>query len=396
LTPTNGSIGLLEIAIEMSTSRKVVKKLKYVQKACIKLIFFVNLLKDYSLVENGFNHVNYSNFNLVKCINDCHDLFERDIRKKGLEFKERFQSPVMIVNSDKYKITQILFALISNAVKHTFSGSITVILNYNENGNQFTITIEDTGTGIKTEDLKNVFQVFDISKQRNALNPQGIGIQLFVCKKMIDIMKGTITITSEFGKGTNFHLIFPCNMEAINQEDIHLIEPINSGRPMIPEPSFNKLSSLNAIADESSFSSNRIKRKCKCKKYLAVDDDPTNIQVLQSYFKSMNLEADTAFNGQIAVDKVMEQNSRHCCNGYELILMDLNMPVMDGEEATRIIKNKIKDGQISPSIIIAVTAAQIYQEDQREKFLNAGFTDIYSKPLSKKDFQSIIVKYSKK
>ena len=72
------------------------------------------------------------------------------------------------------------------------------------------------------------------------------------------------------------------------------------------------------------------------------------------------------------------------------------MPVMDGEEATRIIKNKIKDGQISPSIIIAVTAAQIYQEDQREKFLNAGFTDIYSKPLSKKDFQSIIVKYSKK
>ena len=384
LTPTNGAIGMLEEIIPIANTKKIKKCLSIIQKSFVKLIFFVNTLKEFSIIENKLIALLNMEINIIECIQSCLLLFEKDLKKKKISLKISYEYPYMQANIDKNKFTLICFCLIANATKHTFEGSITIGAYYIENNSKFAFEVEDTGCGIDEETQKTLFTINMNSKLRNDLNPQGIGLQLYVCKKLSETMNGTIEVKSKLGFGTKFSFIFPVNMNVEkDQKDICIVNSLSS-RYLINDMPFNKLAGFNIEEDQLRKFQIPALPKCTCNKYLIVDDDPTNIKVLQNYFNSVNKKCDVAYNGKIAVEKVITQNSRNCCSGYNLIFMDLNMPVMDGEEATRIISRKIISHEIHECIIVAISAAQILDSNHHQKFIDAGFTEIFSKPLSKK------------
>ena len=197
-------------------------------------------------------------------------------------------------------------------------------------------------------------------------------------------------------KGTEFQFKLPLSHN-VSQEESKLASKKLEKRELrqsiiseneISEGEFGKSTSRSLIF--------RTKPSCNCIKYLVVDDDTTNISVLQSYFKSIKTKCDTAFNGEIAVSKVKANNNKKCCKGYKLIIIDINMPIMDGEEATRIIKRMAINMEIHDPLIVGLTAAQIQGESQREKFIQAGFEEVFNKPLSRKQFIKLFEEYSKR
>ena len=206
-------------------------------------------------------------------------------------------------------------------------------------------------------------------------------------------MGGDINVSSKEHLGTKFTLTFPATI-VTNDPLASFVEVLNSSEEEEKVPS-----KRNLIVDEDQLNKSseimKVQRinECNCKKYLIVDDDPTNILVLKEYLKSMNKTYDVAYNGKEALDKVIEKQSSDCCKNYHLIIMDINMPIMDGEEATRAIKKMNTSQNGSDCIIIGLTAAQIQDQAHKERFLKAGFNDMYSKPISRKQFKEIICKY---
>ena len=132
---------------------------------------------------------------------------------------------------------------------------------------------------------------------------------------------------------------------------------------------------------------------CDCPKYLVVDDDLMNRKVLKFFIESVKSKCDQAVNGEEAILKVSERSSNNCCKKYILIFMDINMPIMDGIQATQKLRFLMNNNQIPSTYIVALTAAHCSSEEDIKQFLSVGFDGFYQKPLSKQVFISIIEKY---
>lgn len=137
------------------------------------------------------------------------------------------------------------------------------------------------------------------------------------------------------------------------------------------------------------------KVNCKCPKFLIVDDDLTNIKVLKRYVKSINESSEEALNGQQAIKAVEEKNRSSCCTSFKIIFMDINMPIMDGVEATKFLKNQMEKNIYPFSYILAVTAAQLSENSSDNAFTRVGFDGFFQKPITKKVFMDIISTYYK-
>ena len=300
---------------------------------------------------------------------------------------------------------QIFLSLLLNAVKHTSTGYICIKINNKENNrNYLELSITDTGCGIQEENIDKIFSLFSSISNVNQLNPQGIGLQLHVSQKLTERMNGSIEVHSSIGEGTTFILTFPIklegNIEFINPEfeDLFLGNGQNSisnkyhsSRILRPaRADQNQLTNRMHIVDVESLNKSS---SCNCPQCLIVDDDPTNIFIMSAFCKSSSINFDSAFNGLQAIEKVVNQNSKSCCNSYSLVLMDINMPEMDGDEATRILRKKMDSNEIRSCNIAAVTAAVILNEKHLQKILDCGFTEVISKPISKQKFDYIISKY---
>jgi len=389
LTPINGILGIIETLLFSVREAWLVKKLTVAKHSCQKLTFYVSLLKYYAIIEGNCLSSDNSSFNCIDIINECCTLFAKDIKKKKLEIITNFPSHSLYVTLDKMKYQQIMFALIENAEKHTFKGQIKIEIA--KSSDEISFNVIDSGVGIIPTNLTHIFELYECSSQSNELNPQGIGISMYVCKKLAIIMGGDISVNSTLNKGTQFILNFPLSI--INKEAHLSMSEVSDPQ----EEEKEKTSQRNLVVHQRNDSSEvfNIKRlnECECKTYLIVDDDPTNIVVLQEYLKSMKKTYDVAFNGQEAVEKVIEKLESTCCRMYKLIIMDINMPIMDGEEATRVIR-KMKGLDISSEcFIVGLTAAQIQDQAHKERFLKAGFNDMFCKPISRKQFKDVIDKY---
>lgn len=391
LTPVNGSLGLLDVLLTKQIGTKIKNKLIIIKNLITKLTYYVQLFKLYSLHE-GNSLSNYqAEINCIEIIKNCAELFKRDMKKKGIKFELKLEIPKLILLSDQTLFSQIIFTLIQNAEKHTFQGLVTIECKI-ENKDFFLI-VEDTGEGMREETLQNVFILYSSSWKSNELNPQGIGLSLFVCKKLAQILGGNLICHSTFNKGTQFIFSIP---NCIVDKNIYEEFPDNI-RDELPQEIEHSLHEIPIKNEESSssrkFIIQNIESPCHCIKYLIVDDDLTNIKVLKSFFKSIQKEVDSAFNGVQALELVKQNNAKKCCLGYILIIMDINMPIMDGEEATRIIKRMANNNEISMPIIVGLTAAQILDQKHKNDFLKAGFNDMINKPLSRKGFLNLLKTY---
>ena len=221
---------------------------------------------------------------------------------------------------DEKRLNQIVYNFMENALKYTFVGKISLNCQVKESS-FLDITIIDSGIGIKLEKQQKIFKIFESNSNYKS---DGIGLGLYISKMLAIKMGGDISFSSNEGTGSTFILSVPFKMRS--SSDL-------------------SLTSKCGLAID----------KC-CPMVLIVDDNNFNLAVLESMLKKTNISCDKALNGQIALDKIMQSQQRKCCSPYALVLMDCNMPVMDGYEATERIVKMISGNEIAPTTVIGVTA----------------------------------------
>ncbi len=359
-TPMNGVMGMLELLMETSLDAEQ-RKLVETMKVCgDNLLTVVNDVLDLSKIEAGKLIFEKRKFDLHQMMRHLYELFDVTAQKKGISFNLHLDKslPQYIV-MDEVRLRQVLTNLLSNAFKFTNSGSIDLMIYSNQpalkdttissSEGSITFIIRDTGIGISESQMDKLFLSFTQLDASTTRKYGGTGLGLVISKSLVEKMGGNIKVKSEIGLGTSFKFNILC--EFSNQ----LIEE------NIDHSQIQFRRDLNVLVAE---------------------DNPINQTLIRSMLERLGLNIELVDNGALALSKAKEKS-------YDLIFMDLQMPVMDGIEATENILN-IKGSGKKP-LIVAMTA-NVFEED-RNRCFTAGMSDFIPKPLSIKLIKSILSKY---
>lgn len=347
-TPLYGVIGLSSILLENNDLKKHEKDLKSLKFSANYLLALINDLLKFNKIENKkFTEENVT-FNLKDLINAIVASFEYVILQHENEIKIEIHEDVPhLVRGNSIRLSQILMNLISNTCKFTEKGTIgieVIVLKELNNKISLQFKVEDNGPGIEQHKLSNIFNEFT-QIDTSTSNYQGTGLGLSIVKKLVEQAKGTIKVESELGQGTTF--IFNIALETVNKTDTQLTIPIVD---------FKQLAK---------------------KHILIVEDNRINQTVTKRILENIDVVCSIANNGEEAIALVKE-------NTFDLILMDINMPIKNGFEATK----KIRDFNTNIPII-ALTAVEI--EEEKHQIFACGMNDIILKPYDIDQFKTTIL-----
>ena len=342
-TPMNGVLGAAQLlgATRLEPTQR--EYLSIIRNSGDNLLSLLNDILDMTKIEAGkmtFEVVDVSFDDLHKRITGP---FRAQAEAKGLNFTTRFEGETpAVVRGDPLRTCQVIHNLLSNAVKFTDAGEVTYVVRgerINDGSVRFEFAITDTGAGISQDDLARLFQPFTQVDASSTRRFGGTGLGLTISQRMANIMGGDISVTSEVGKGSTFtfSVIAPV-VEWTRQE---------AAKPIVAE-----------IEDGRSL------------KVLVVEDHPVNRMILEAWMGSAGHAAVTADNGQIAVDLAA---SRH----FDLIVMDVNMPVMDGLTATRAIRAVPGANRETPIVVLSASA----RSEDHVAGLEAGADAYLNKPI---------------
>ncbi len=431
-TPLNGSMGMLQAAVEDQNVLHEVKS-EYIQPAldsCKYLLFMINDILDYSQLADNRLRPNLTLCVVRDMVREVMQMVRFQVKFKRLELSEEIASSVPErIKTDENRLKQVILNLLSNAVKFTNQGSICLSITAAPFlGEEYlSIAVEDTGIGIKAENVEKLFQLngkVEANTNNDKLTGAGLGLTISqsIAKMLGD---GTgIHVVSLPGEGTKFYF----KAKNFAQDEESILDPktiVINPSPTIPQQTprvqlsdmsyipderplgeqkleleYESLNKLNArikldIIKESNSSVEKPKvtsRSCTCRKVLIVDDNPMNLVVLQKFLTSFGCECHTALNGSECMKKinaVMLETGCGCF--YNLIFMDLEMPVLNGFETTRIIRGMIESKHLPPVNIVACTAYA--SEDQRERCMECGMDDFMTKPVSKQEVSRMLDKW---
>jgi PAS domain S-box-containing protein len=356
-TPLNGIIGMTELLMEKHLSSKKQFYVEMIKKSGQSLLRVINDVLDLSKIEAGEIDFEEITFDLRETRQELRDLFGELSAKKGVRFRTRIaQNVPKYVIGDQHRIHQILINLLSNAMKFTEQGEISLRIEAKVREGQTWICfkIEDTGIGIRKEVQEALFQPFTQADTSTTRKFGGSGLGLTICKKLTSLMNGKIAITSELGKGSCFIIELPVKLSELEPTTI------------IPAKKPEKIS----------FS--------KKTQVLVVEDNVVNKRLFQIILKNMGIKVDVASNGIEALAMLDKEQ-------YDMVMMDCHMPEMDGFAATSTYRKKeaLIDGGKTP--IVAVTANAM--KGERERCLAVGFDDFLTKPIDKAKLQKMLLTY---
>ena len=404
-TPLNGILGVLDAMEQYVTNAEAKTLLQVAKHSATLLIYLTYDITDYSRLQGSGLTLSKLSFNPKEVIQECLQLFEFNFRRKGvsLSLSASDSIPPSII-SDKIRYMQIIINLISNSLKFTSCGSVKIYLSYLEETSNLVTAVEDTGIGIKEEDMPKLFKIFSKVSSSSELNPTGTGLGLSICKKLTELLGGKIHAESVYGKGTTISFTISCGIQEVVASMRSYDFPIAFTEERDDEASLlahgrNFTALIRPLTRKNPNKAEEHKFKavipCFCTKVLLVDDNDNNIFVLQTYCGMFSIPCDIARNGTEAVQKIMERLNASCCKIYSLVLMDINMPVMDGIEATQKIRELEKEqpSLTAKNVIVALTAAVTEKSELKEQHSYLGFSGIAEKPLSKADFGSLLKKY---
>ena len=345
-TPMNAIIGLTTLTLESDLTAQQRNHLKRLEQASHTLLSVINDILDFSKIEAHKLDLECREFSLPDLLEQTIGLYQITATQKGLEFHvtTKPELPCM-VSGDPVRLRQILNNLISNAVKFTDTGSVSVTAELAEQSNQTVVVrfqISDTGIGIDPQQLNTLFQPFTQADNSIARRFGGTGLGLSIVKHLVELMGGSIAVSSRSGSGSSFACTIPLGI----WHDETAAEPPKPQQPLADLA----LSILGA-------------------RILLVEDNEANQYVARQFLTRAGLEISIACNGSEAVEQFSTGR-------FDAILMDMQMPVMDGIEATRAIRS-LPDGVTVP--IIAMTAAT--SDVDRDRCLTAGMNDYLSKPI---------------
>jgi signal transduction histidine kinase/ActR/RegA family two-component response regulator len=346
-TPMNGVLGMTNLLLDSDLKEEQRRYAQILKNSSQTLLTIINDILDLSKIEAGKMELEQIPFNLHQLIDELLDIFQSQCSDKELEIIAQVDTntPNFILG-DPTRLRQIFFNLISNAIKFTHKGSIYIqLMQIDASKNLLQATIQDTGIGISQSAQQKLFSAFNQADASTTREYGGTGLGLAICAKLTALMGGDIWIESQENRGSQFHFTFvaPIPLQKNGMTSIHSEEEL----------------STQAFADTC---------------LLLVEDNFVNRLLATKLLEKIGINPDIAINGQEALDKVKQKN-------YDIILMDMQMPVMDGLKATQQIRLL---SNIKQPYIIALTA-NAFSEDQ-QACLAVGMNDFLSKPI---DFQKL-------
>ncbi len=361
-TPMNAILGFAEIARRnIDETDKLINCIEKIQHSGESLLHLIENVLDMSKLENGKVTLADECCDLEDCIETARLTLLPELAEKNLTFKTDLSAlKNKDVYCDKACINHILFDLLSNAVKFNKpGGSISVTVSQQDCNIKeyadYEIHIKDTGIGMAPEFLSHIYEPFERERTSTISRTEGVGLGMSITKNLVDMMGGTIRVSSEADEGTEFVL----------KLTFKLYEP---------EKSRSGQQSDAEDADEYDFSGKRL---------LLVEDNELNMEIADELLRDVGFEVETARNGQIAVEMV--QNS--AAGYYDVILMDIQMPVMDGYQASRTIRG-LENKKLAEIPIVALTA-NVFDEDKK-KALASGMNAHIAKPLDAKVMYDVL------
>ncbi len=352
-TPMNGILGIGNLLYKTNLTPKQKQFTKLIIESGNNLLHIVNDILDLTKIQSGQFMLESTPFDLADKILSTLQAFHFKAEDKGIElsFVNNLKKD-LIVEGDPYRLGQVLSNLLSNALKFTYEGKITVQANQiTDKGRSafFEIRVTDTGIGISKESLPNIFEQFVQATADITRKYGGTGLGLSISKNLVDMQGGEIIVTSEVKKGSTFTVRIPY-----------------------------KLSSESLLKKELRRSGGV--KSMERKKILIAEDVPVNQLIAKHILKSWGHVVSVAENGK-EVLKMLEKNN------YDLILMDIHMPEMNGVVTTRLIR-KLTNGKKANIPIIAVTAAAF--KDETERYLESGMNEFITKPYTEEKLFEVI------
>lgn len=357
-TPLSGILGFTNLLQKRPLDETSKEFVASIQHSGENLMAIINDILDLSKIEAGMMRITKGIFSINGLVNSVETFFVERAKEKGLAISSTIDPSIPdTLNGDATRLTQILVNLIGNAIKFTHQGRITIeIYNKHQAENEVVVgfKVSDTGIGIDKEKLSEVFERFNQGEDSTTRNYGGTGLGLSIVKSLIQLQNGDIEVISEQGKGTTFHFFIPYT---IAKEQIHAIPAV-----------------------DTQYFKNRSNTPLKV---LVVDDNAINQSLMKHLLSQWNIEFDTASNGLEAVEYLRNNNC-------DLVLMDIQMPQMDGYTATQ----KIREELNLTLPIIAMTAHAMAGE--REKCLSLGMNEYISKPVKEDELFKLISSFGLK
>lgn len=349
-TPMNAIVGMTNLLLDKDPRQDQLRYLKAISQSAENLLVIINDILDFAKIEAGKVTLEETNFSIKSVIESINDMLVLKAREKHIEFRT-YVDPAIPENisGDPTRINQILVNLAGNAVKFTENGYVELrakLLREDKNFYTIQFDITDTGIGISEEYKSNMFQSFSQAGADTTRRFGGTGLGLAISKQLTELMRGTISVESTLGKGSVFSVTLPLKAADTTQKECR----DDAG---ISEEVLNKLKSAHV---------------------LLVEDNEFNRMVAQDTLEELlpGINIDIAHNGAEAVERVQARQ-------YDMILMDIQMPVMDGIDATKAIR--ALPGKMGDTRIIAMTA-NVLQDDVKQYFA-IGMNSYVAKPFRK-------------
>ncbi|WP_342563928.1 PAS domain S-box protein [Paenibacillus sp. FSL R7-0345] len=388
-TPMNGIMGMTDLLAETELDEEQRGYATIISESSASLLYILNEILDFSKIEAGKMTLVQEPVNLEWVMESVTELFLPKAREKNIEMTCLIAPGVPeIIVGDAARLRQVLVNLVSNAVKFTEQGSVAIAVTteYCTNRHRMTLkfSVQDTGIGIPPEKQSLLFQSF--SQLHPAINRKygGTGLGLSICKRLVELMGGAIAVDSSEGEGSNFYFTLPMKVDyEPDKEPVETVKaeaevknPLKAGTAgsasyALPEPGGTTLQISGDLPE--------VEPKYGPLRILVAEDHPVNQRLLLTMLKKRGYAADLVENGWQALQNVMQQP-------YDLVFMDVQMPVMSGLTAAA----RIRD-QLAPDnrpYLVAVTA--FTRPEDRERCLAVGMEDFISKPFAASDIERVL------
>lgn len=366
-TPMNGVIGMTSLLLDTDLTDEQAEFARVISKSSQSLLTVINDILDYSKIESGQLDIEYIVFNIRNTIKDVTDLLSIKAKDKQLEFNSWIDPDVpTLALGDPVRIRQILINLTDNALKFTSEGSVTIrVERTQQEGKLHTVcfSVTDTGIGISGSKIEHLFESFTQADPTTTRRYGGTGLGLAICRQLSQLMDGEIHVESEVGAGSRFWFSLK-----LKEQEERRKERAGHLQSMKKRRSTDR---VEPIEEEH-------KQKFRI---LLAEDDIVNQQVVIHTLEKLGFNATVAANGE----EVLKQLEYHT---FDIVFMDIQMPKMDGFEATRRVRSYHSDKMNSKIPIVAMTAHTM--EGDKERCLSAGMNDYISKPINRSELKAVL------
>ena len=366
-TPINAVLGMDEMILRDCEDSQILEYAEDIKRAGGMLLSLINDILDFSKIESGKMDIIPVDYDLGILLNETVEMVRPRANEKSLELVMEISPDTPThLNGDEVRIRQIITNILTNAIKYTNKGKVTLTVSgkqLSEEKTELYVSVKDTGIGIRKEDIGHLFESFTRVEESRNRNIEGTGLGLSITMRLLNLMGSRLEVDSTYGEGSDFYFY----LEQQRKDDKVVGEDI-------------KIYCQNAKGKKGELSNDFYIPDARL---LVVDDNKGNLKVFKGLLKNNNMQIDTAMSGKECLELMKE-------NHYHIVFLDHLMPDMDGVETLNQAK-MLKNSKSQDAVMIVLTANAV--AGAREKFLQEGFDDYLSKPISLPLLKEMILKY---